>query len=235
MAAEHMALNIPFLLHHHLNHADNSGVISDLFEIESKNRDASITRLLKLLTFSLFNTAAFNDRSRIGVGRFGKVYECKMLSSENSKVALKLFDMPRTIYEDSIIFDVFIEVTCLEKMYGQKDGLKLYDYGVSKDSYWMVIQYFSQSLCSWRNSLGNINLSDNVHKKNLQITFDILLRVVDSLSLLHNSNIVHFDIKGDNILVTFKDDEINLAIADFGQSIIYAQGTILCAFFTYNR
>lgn len=222
VVAEHMTLNIPYLLHLHLNHASNESIITDLYEIESKFSadDRSIFRLLKLLCCSTFNVDLFNDKSRIGMGRFGKVYECSVPNA--GKVALKLFDLPHSIHDDCVIFDVYTEIACLERMSLHKDSLTLYDFGVSRDAYWMVMEHYPFSLTSWRKSVGISNFSRN--NSDLKLTFEILLRIIDFMSLMHSSNIVHFDIKGDNILLcppSSESSHFRVAVADYGQSLIY--------------
>ncbi len=49
----------------------------------------------------------------------------------------------------------------------------------------------------------------------------IYREVVKSIQLMHLNNITHYDIKADNILLIMKDEEVKIALADFGECKIF--------------
>ncbi len=49
------------------------------------------------------------------MGRFGKVYVCK-LEPTGHRFAAKLVDLPRTFEDDCVLFDLYSEVTVMERM-----------------------------------------------------------------------------------------------------------------------
>ena len=131
-------MNVPFLLHAHLNHISNQWMVPELYRLEAPSPiilepfEPSILRLLKLLCCRLFRPdPVYRSKQRIGMGRYGKVYECRLASGQ--QIALKLFDMPRTIHDDCVLFDVFTEITCLEALGGQRNAMTLFDFGVSDE------------------------------------------------------------------------------------------------------
>lgn len=62
-------------------------------------------------------------------------------------------------------------------------------------------------------------LKDLIYKKGMtfQQMIDIGLQIVQAVNILHQSNIVHRDIKPDNVLV---DEMNNLKLIDFGESAV---------------
>lgn len=54
---------------------------------------------------------------------------------------------------------------------------------------------------------------------NINIIKDILRKILNGLNYLHNSNIIHRDMKPQNILVNYKNKaDLEVKIADFGWS-----------------
>ena len=49
--------------------------------------------------------------------------------------------------------------------------------------------------------------------------FDVILQLLEALKVLHNSGLIHQDIKGDNILLTYKNTLFVPVIIDFGKCI----------------
>lgn len=65
------------------------------------------------------------------------------------------------------------------------------------------------SLRQWRLSLGD---SIDTFKQNLKLYASIYLKVLKCIKTIHSSNITHYDIKCDNVLLSFKDN-VNLPIS----------------------
>eukprot|EP01113_Clastostelium_recurvatum_P047394 TRINITY_DN8444_c0_g1_i1.p1 TRINITY_DN8444_c0_g1~~TRINITY_DN8444_c0_g1_i1.p1 ORF type:complete len:216 (-),score=52.68 TRINITY_DN8444_c0_g1_i1:189-743(-) len=67
-------MNIPFILHLHVNHPSNEEVISELLA-HTHTTSSPYFRLLKLLCVRLFNPDMYTGLTRIGKGAFGVVYK----------------------------------------------------------------------------------------------------------------------------------------------------------------
>jgi serine/threonine protein kinase len=98
----------------------------------------------------LFTPAArlYQNRQRIGMGRFGKVFSAQ-LTTTGQQVAAKLLDIPRTFEEDCVLFDLFTEITVLERLRCAPHTVQMLDYGVTDGSYWFA-SCFSVTLSCFR-------------------------------------------------------------------------------------
>ena len=67
---------------------------------------------------------------------------------------------------------------------------------------------------------GGPDLSElKVHAKNYKPLFKAIAPLIEGLAIAHKHNLVHFDIKPQNILAEFKKDKIHLRFIDFGLSL----------------
>lgn len=81
----------------------------------------------------------------------------------------------------------------------------IYDWGKEKETYYMVMEYFSGE-----------NLSQIINKRGVLPTnevIDISIKICDALEAIHKQGIIHRDIKPSNILITKEND---IKITDFG-------------------
>ena len=64
---------------------------------------------------------------------------------------------------------------------------------------------------------GGLTLDDYLdnHPISLDTTFNFLLHLADGIQILHDNNIVHLDIKPNNVVI---DQDLNIRIIDFGLS-----------------
>ena len=110
-------------------------------------------RLLKLMCPQLFDLKLYNDGKdwrKLAVGAYGTVYECKTNLEHPKSVAIKQMDLPSDIYDRCVLHDIFTEITCLEEFRLEKCVTDLYDYGVDKQSYYIVMKKYTCSLGEWR-------------------------------------------------------------------------------------
>lgn len=107
-------LNIPFILHLHINHPQNEAMISELVsatqamgyvsEVQSPYFYSSICRipyfrLLKLLFIKIFNPLLYDDLERVATGAYGTVYKTKLIHKEDTEIAVKLMAVPKSIHD----------------------------------------------------------------------------------------------------------------------------------------
>lgn len=129
-------------------------------------------------------------------------------------------DVPNDITDRCVLHDIFTEITCLEEFRLEKCVTDLYDYGVDKQSYYIVMKKYACSLGDWRRKQGN---SIEVFRKNLSLYVSIFHQVLKSLRTIHSHNVTHYDLKCDNILISFTDDESNKNCQNTDRSEDYAQ------------
>lgn len=65
-------------------------------------------------------------------------------------VAIKQMMVPSSIYDRCVLHDIFTEITCLEELRLEPCVSDLYDYGVDKTSYYIVMKRYNCSLREWR-------------------------------------------------------------------------------------
>ena len=113
-------------------------------------------------------------------------------------------DLPSDIYDRCVLHDIFTEITCLEEFRLEKCVTDLYDYGVDKQSYYIVMKKYTCSLGEWRRRQGN---DIAVFQQNLGLYVSIYNKVLKSLRAIHSHNVTHYDLKCDNILISFVGED----------------------------
>lgn len=73
----------------------------------------------------------------------------------------------------------------------------MYNYGVVSHAYVIVMKKYDCSLKDWLNA----NKSELSNK--LQIILKIFWQVMQTLILLHEKSVTHYDVKADNVLLQF--------------------------------
>lgn len=224
-------LNIPFLLHSHINHPANGPIIPELVERSLEMKEGAY-RMLKLLTNRLFSPEQYQHMKRIAIGAYGTVYKCTV-GSENLNVAVKLMELPKSIWDRCVLHDIFTEILVLDAYKDDKRICKLYDYGVSEEHYWVIMRFYRCSLKEWRLRQTR-PLSEN-----LVLYLNIFSRVLETMKICIKGDkfkINHFDLKCDNVLIdpidpNIEEEELlnprsdkppfNVCLADFGESTVY--------------
>jgi hypothetical protein len=146
--------NVLYLLHFHLSHMKNQSYVPTLMKkIEQVSPPLAGLRLLKLLCPSLFDLSLYGkqqDWKKLAAGAYGVVYECKTQFAEPQYVAIKQMQLPKSIYDRSVLHDIFTEITCLEEFRLEPSVTDLFDYGVDGTNYYIVMKRYSGSLREWR-------------------------------------------------------------------------------------
>ena len=234
-------------LHSHLNHPSNSTILSALFATSLTPHSSPLTRLLKLLCEPLFPTSLFLHPSstQIGRGQFAQVYLAH-LPCLPQPLAVKQIDMASTAHQRVVLFDLFTEVSVMERMRGHKGVVGLVEYGVSRGQYYLVMKAMSKSLRAWREEVGKGKwggggagqrgkrwasrevVSPCFTESQLMLYLYLFRRVLHALRALHAAGVVHFDLKLDNVLIDLPSpsdpSSWSVAIADFGESLSVLHG-----------
>lgn len=156
--------NYLHILHYHLNHSSNRYVIPLVMKHISKVKPyPSGQRLLKLLCSELNDVSVYDGWKKLGGGQYGVIYDCsiKLAPKKNVEVtsgakicdksaALKMMPFKDSIYDRSVLHDIFSEISCLEYFRLHKSVVTLYDFGVTDSDYFIVMKKFPMSLKKWR-------------------------------------------------------------------------------------
>ena len=141
-------------------------------------------------------------------------------AAHGASVAVKLLDVPRSAAGRCVLFDVFTEVSLLERCGGAAGVCKLLDYGVTPQHYWLVFERCALSLKAWRHQTPAPPLRQRLD------AFEAVAAIVCEL---HDDDagigIAHLDLKADNVLLRECDgkDSNAICLADFGSGIILAR------------
>lgn len=131
-----------------------------------------------------------------------------------------------------MLHDIFTEITCLEEFRLEPCVTDLFDYGVDKTSYYIVMKRYAGSIKDWRVK-QKAPMSEN-----LSLYLSIYKEILRCFQTIHSHNVTHYDIKCDNVLIDFKQergtskdegfseshlysDDFSIAIADFGECYMF--------------
>ncbi|KAK9811788.1 hypothetical protein WJX72_010021 [[Myrmecia] bisecta] len=188
--------NVLYLLQQHLNHAANAALIAPLLTRAVAIGPAA-ERLLRLLCRGLFQSHLYSARSRLARGAYAQVFRCPLPTQAGGPdhVALKVVDLPTSLHDPCYQVDMFSEVAILERFRGQASICQLYDYGIDADSFVLVLRCYRCSLKEWRTR------QPPGPGPQLRLYLALFAQVLAAVQVLGLANVVHFDLKCDNILL----------------------------------
>jgi serine/threonine protein kinase len=208
-------LNYLHILHFHLNHATNKHVVPLILgHLSDMKPYPAGQRLLKLLCMDLNDTSLYRGWRKLAFGAYGTIYECHTELAHPQEVAIKVAPFKASIYDRCVLHDIFAEITCLEYFRLQPNVTTLFDYGVAKGQYYIVMKKYKMSLRRWREE------QTKGLDHNLPLYLEIFHKVLMAVRCLHNNNITHYDLKCDNVLVNFDCTEGETPTAGSGQLFI---------------
>lgn len=148
----------------------------------------------------------------LGTGHFGKVLEALPIAncnfSTHGKVAVKVISKVsefNSVYEDQAV--VFREVAILKDLH-HKYILRLYDFYEESDRFLLVLEY-----AGGKDLLDRVVAKVNYSEADARDLFQCLVRAVQ---YIHNHDVVHRDLKLENVLMKSETDDIDIRIGDFG-------------------
>ncbi len=144
----------------------------------------------------------FEVGKKLGQGGMGEVFLATQLSLDRP-VALKL--LSKEMAKKPGFVERFIrEARSMAKL-DHPNAVKAYAADSANGQHYVAIEFIDgPSMQKWMDKLGKLPIGDAVH---------IVLRCADALRAAHDFNMIHRDIKPDNILVTKKGI---VKVADFG-------------------
>lgn len=167
-------------------------------------------RLLKLTVPELFDPSKYANGQHIGSGAFGAVMAVTL---DNQLYAVKILEKSRNEFDNPHLVEVFTEVSILEGCKGDRRVTQLTDYGCTKDSYYIVMEFYPSTLKGWRKKF-----TPETGNPPEDVVLRLFREFLNCCSVLTERKINHFDIKCDNVML---DKHGYPAIADFGEAMNY--------------
>lgn len=153
----------------------------------------------------------FNILEKIGEGSFGTVYRVED-SRTKENFAIKVFDkVPLAEIKESLSPEMIYKIASLS----HENLIRVYDYGTYNDHLYALLEYFEGE------SLKNFRLGYENRDEFLQI----IVQTCYALQYLHENNLLHMDLKLENILYTRTDEGIKVKVCDFGFTKVVSQPT----------
>ena len=148
----------------------------------------------------------------LGSGSQGIIVHVKTVSSK-IELALKLIKVSSEEKEHlkEILESVKSEFSIIKSLH-HKNIINVYDFGYDAklDKYYYTMDY-----------LKGVNLKDFYNDSLGEDVFaDVVYQALDGLNYLHSNEVIHFDIKPENIIITDNKGELTVKLIDFGLSEI---------------
>lgn len=144
----------------------------------------------------------FKLLKKLGQGGMGEVFLASQLSLDRN-VALKI--LSKDMAKKPGFVERFVREARAMARIDHPNAVKVYAADTDKGYNYVAIEFIDgQSMQDWMDQKGKLEIGDAVH---------VVLCCADALAHAHELNIVHRDIKPDNILVTKKGA---VKVADFG-------------------
>ena len=161
----------------------------------------------------------FTFIKKLGEGSYGEVY-LSLKKAKNQYFAIKIIDRK---VADSPNFAKYLqnEINLL-KLFNHPNIVKLEDFIISKQHYYIIMEYINGGCLS--DCLKNYMKINNKAFPE-EIVQYLMRQIIDGLCYLHKQNIIHRDLKLDNIMVNFDSDKdkqnlnmmkAKIKIIDFG-------------------
>ena len=150
----------------------------------------------------------------IGKGAFAEVYKGNLTSDKNTKVAIKWYKKKRLF--DKEIKAIKDEVNVLSTL-DHPNIVKLHEVFQDEKYIYIVMEYLKgRTLSDW--------LTKNEKPMSEEEATYVIHQLVSAISYWHSNNIVHRDIKLDNIII---DDNLKITLIDFGLSKNFSKSKIM--------
>ena len=139
---------------------------------------------------------------KLGQGGMGEVY-----LAEDTKLgrnaAVKVLSKQLAAKND-FVQRFYREARAMAKM-NHDNAVSVYDVDQEQGFHYVAMEYVDgKSMQKWMDELGRLSIGDALH---------VTLRCAEALQVAHNQNMIHRDIKPDNIMLTAKG---KVKVADFG-------------------
>lgn len=162
------------------------------------------------------NGETYEFTSRINSGGFGEIFQGKNLST-NEDLVLKTINIDNPDYRTALEREINLTISL-----SHKNIVKVYQSGYDDDNdqYYLVMPFYK-----------NGSLSDLLKKQTtllpLDTCYNYFEQILTGFSFFHSKNIVHRDVKPQNILIS---NNGTLLISDFGMAKNVTDATITNSF-----
>ncbi|GAB4821632.1 hypothetical protein N2152v2_008678 [Parachlorella kessleri] len=241
-------LNIPHILHHHFNHPNTRVLLPRLLPLLHGLGPAAM-RLLRVLCGVFFRPDWYKgSRTWIGKGAYAQVYRYQLPEwTGQGAVVFKVLDLPRHFEDHCRQVDFFNEVSIMQALEdswsaASTGGLwtnpvpspravQLLDFGIdtTAEAMFIVMRDYRCSLRKWR----EVQPADPSGQ--LRLYLAIFQQVLSAVKALMEANVLHFDIKCDNVLLeplpgvgeaqfwcpSSASPPFRVVLADFGESKLF--------------
>ena len=147
--------------------------------------------------------------NELGRGAFGTVNTAVNVNSKLKAAAKRLSRKVSSKGSGNLPKDVEAELIALKKGLQHANILKVYDYHVDSECFWLFMELCDVDLDKY--------LQHNCDSVSYSSKLLMMLQMVNGLSFLHQNKIVHRDLKPTNILLVMEDEtDPVVKITDFG-------------------
>ncbi|KAI5959130.1 uncharacterized protein KGF55_005473 [Candida pseudojiufengensis] len=157
------------------------------------------------------------SKTPIGIGSYSKVYKCQNKTTNKNYACKKYKKLLIYGMENSLIneFQILKNLTNSDPKL-----INLIDYFETNDSFYLVTD-----LANGGDLFQKITENDS-KKLDISTSKQIIIQLIDCLNFLHKNNIIHRDIKTENIFFKFKNSN-SILLGDFGLSKVINPNTKL--------
>lgn len=168
-----------------------------------------INRYLSLASFWKINkyVGKFKLLDKLGSGGMGTVYKAENTMEKGEKVALKV--LREELFEDEKNRKRFRQEAAIVDQLDHPNIIKVYERGQSRRSMYIAMELLEgKTLTKKIEEESPLDLFESLH---------IMAQVTDALAKIHSKDIIHRDMKPDNVMLIEKDNDPNFVkLLDFG-------------------
>lgn len=150
---------------------------------------------------------SFKLHDKIGSGGMGTVYKASNLRDKTETVAIKV--LREEMFDDQANIKRFKQEGAIIDQLDHPNIIKIVERGVSGEYYFIAMEYLQGSTLSKKiEEDKQIDLKEGVH---------IMSQVASAMKKIHSKNIIHRDMKPDNVMLVKKGNDLNFVkLLDFG-------------------
>lgn len=184
-------------------HGVHKPAAMEVTKSSSKSKSSSSVREQQIKQYKLLKT--------IGKGNFARVMLARHLPT-NSEVAIKIID--KTQLNTNSLEKLFREVSIM-KLLNHPNIVKLFEVIETEKTLYLVMEYINNGEV-FEYLVKNGRMKENVARQKFR-------QIVSAVQYLHSKNIIHRDLKAENLLL---DSNLDVKIVDFGFSNMFVEGEL---------
>lgn len=185
-------------------HGIHKPTAMEVTKSSSKSKSSSSVREQQIKQYKLLKT--------IGKGNFARVMLARHLPT-NSEVAIKIID--KTQLNTNSLEKLFREVSIM-KLLNHPNIVKLFEVIETEKTLYLVMEYINNGEV-FEYLVKNGRMKENIARQKFR-------QIVSAVQYLHSKNIIHRDLKAENLLL---DHNLDVKIVDFGFSNMFVEGNDL--------